>query len=75
MPEQPPCEERVKLERAVSAAMDAVYAAKGEDRIVARALERDAAKALTLHVRAHGCRGRPSLTLWPITPFSTTANP
>ena len=56
MPEQPPCVKLVKLERAVIAAVEAAYSAKGEDRITARALERDAVQALDDHVKEHECK-------------------
>ena len=56
LPEPPPCVKRVQLERAVVAAADAVYSAKGEDKIAARLRERDAVRALDIHIEEHGCR-------------------
>ena len=52
-----PCEERLRLERAVIVAIQGLYATESTARGPARNAERDAAKALQDHVELHGCRG------------------
>ena len=52
---KPACKEREGLERAVIDAVWGVYALKGADRTAARRRERNAAKALDLHIKQHGC--------------------
>ena len=50
------CEERMKLEKAVIDAVQALYARRGEGRGPARLIERDAVKALDAHIKQHGCK-------------------
>jgi hypothetical protein len=50
-----PCRERVKLERALIAAVEAVRVAKSKDRGQARIAHWEAAKALLDHIAQHGC--------------------
>jgi hypothetical protein len=52
-----PCEERLRLERAVIVAMQGLYAAESTARGSARIAERTAVKALQDHIELHGCRG------------------
>ena len=54
-----PCEERLRLERAVIAAIQASFAAKRTALYrAARIAERNAVDALHEHIELHGCRGR-----------------
>ena len=50
------CPERHELKQKVVAAVQDSYAAKGGDRIAARAAERKAVKALEEHIKEHGCK-------------------
>ncbi len=52
-----PCEERLRLERAVIVAIQGLYAAESTARDSARIAERNAVKALQDHIELHGCRG------------------
>ena len=52
-----PCEERLRLERAVIVAIQGLYAEENSARRPARIVERNAMKALHDHIELHGCRG------------------
>jgi hypothetical protein len=52
-----PCEERLRLERAVIVAIQGFYAAENSARRPARIVERNAMNALHDHIELHGCRG------------------
>lgn len=50
------CEARSALEQTLIEAVQALHAAKGEDRIAARKAETAAVKALDAHIKSHGCK-------------------
>ena len=51
-----PCEERLRLERAVIVAIQGLYAAESTARGSARIAERNAVQALQDHIELHGCK-------------------
>ena len=56
-----PCEERLRLERAVIVAIEGWYAAESTARDSARIAERNAVKALQEHIELHGCQSSNSV--------------
>ena len=52
-----PCEERLRLERAVIVAIQGFYVAENSARAPVRIVDRHAMKALHDHIELHGCRG------------------
>jgi tRNA G37 N-methylase Trm5 len=53
--QESPCDERLRLSRAVVDAGNIVYMATMPDKLTARAAERIAIKALDAHRETHGC--------------------